>query len=44
MPLRVKIDVYLTKEQKKLIEIEAKKLDISLSDYLKLTGLGVIKR
>jgi hypothetical protein len=40
---RVKIDVYLTKEQKKVIERKAKKLDVSLSDYLKLKALGVLE-
>ena len=40
---RVKIDVYLTEEHKKEILKEAKKLDLSVSDYMKLKALNLIK-
>ena len=40
---KVKIDVYLTPEHKKAIQDKANKLDISLSDYVKLKALDKIK-
>jgi hypothetical protein len=43
MSKRVKIDVYLTKEHKEIIRKKASKLDLSLSDYLRLKGLGRLK-
>ena len=43
MSRKVKIDVYLTAEHKKEIEKRAKKLDISLSDYVKLKALDILK-
>ena len=42
MPKKVKIDVYLTQEHKKEIEKRAKKLDVSVSDYVKLKALDLI--
>jgi hypothetical protein len=42
MPDRVKIDVYLTKEHKAIIKKKAAKLDMSLSDYLRLKALEKI--
>ena len=43
MPKRVKIDVYLTSEHKATIKKKAAKLDLSLSVYLKLKALDLIK-
>jgi hypothetical protein len=43
MSKRIKIDVYFTKEQKKIIEEKANKLAISLSDYMKLKALDILK-
>jgi hypothetical protein len=40
---RVKIDVYLTKEQKKLLLIKSNKLNLALSEYLKQKSLGMEK-
>mgnify|MGYP002725625438 CR=1 FL=1 len=43
MSKRVKIDVYLTEKHKKEIQKRAEKLDLSLSDYVKLKALDLIK-
>jgi hypothetical protein len=43
MSSRVKIDVYLRKEDKAKIKKKALKLDLSLSDYLRLKALDKIK-
>ena len=43
MSPRVKIDVYLRKEDKEIIKKKASKLDLSLSDYLRLKALDRIK-
>jgi len=40
---RIKIEVYLTAEDKSEIQKRANKLDISLSDYLKLKALNRLK-
>jgi len=40
---REKIDVYLSSEHKKEIQKRAKLLDLSLSDYVKLKALDLIK-
>ena len=40
MSKREKIDVYLTKEYKREIQKRASKVDLSLSDYLKLKALN----
>jgi hypothetical protein len=43
MSRRIKIEVYLTEEHKKEIQKRADKLDLSLSDYMKLKVLDKIK-
>ena len=43
MSKRVKIEVYLTKEDKKEIQKKANKLDIPLSVYVKLKALDKLK-
>ena len=43
MSKRVKIDVYLSKHHKEEIQKRAKNLDLSLSDYLKLKALDLLK-
>jgi len=40
---RVKIDVYISREHKKEILKRAKLLDLSVSDYMKLKALDLIK-
>ena len=40
---KVKIDVYLSKEHKKKILDRAKKLDLSVSDYMKLKALDLLQ-
>ena len=40
---RVKIEVYLSEENKKKILSRATKLDLSLSDYMKLKALDILK-
>lgn len=40
---RFKIDVYLTKEQKKEIARRATKIGLSVSDYVKLKSLDLLK-
>jgi hypothetical protein len=40
---KLKIDVYLSQEHKKEIQKRAKKLDLSLSDYMKLKALDLLK-
>ncbi len=43
MSKRVKIDVYLSSSHKNEILKRAKKLDLSVSDYMKLKALDMIK-
>lgn len=43
MQRKLKIDVYLTAEHKKKIQKRAKKLGLSLSDYMKLKALDLLK-
>ena len=43
MQKRAKIDVYLSTEQKDLILERAKKLGLSVSDYMKLKALNLLK-
>jgi hypothetical protein len=40
---RIKIDVYLSKEQKDKIKRNADKLGLSLSDYMKLKAVDALK-
>ena len=40
---RVKIDVYLSRERKKEILRKAALLDLSISDYMKLKALDMLK-
>jgi hypothetical protein len=40
---KVKIDVYLSEEHKKRIQDRASRLDLSLSDYVKLKALDMLK-
>ena len=40
---KVKIDVYLVKEHKKQIQQRADKMDLSLSDYMRLKALDMLK-
>lgn len=40
---KVKIDVYLSEPHKKRILARAKKLDLSVSDYMKLKALDMLK-
>jgi hypothetical protein len=40
---RVKIDVYLTPENKKEIQKKAKKVGLSVSDYMWLKALDMLK-
>lgn len=43
MPEKTKIDVYLTIECKRKIIKKAKELDLSVSDYVKLKALDMLK-
>ncbi|MBS3136663.1 hypothetical protein J4401_06955 [Candidatus Woesearchaeota archaeon] len=43
MQKKSKIDVYLTPEHKAIIQEKAKKLDLSVSDYMKLKALNILK-
>ena len=40
---KVKIDVYLTEEHKKIIQKKAKELGLSDSDYMRLKALDKLK-
>lgn len=40
---RVKIDVYISQEHKKEILKRAKLMDLSVSDYMKLKALDMLK-
>ena len=40
---KVKIDVYLSEEHKKRIQNRATKFDLSVSDYMKLKALDLLK-
>ncbi len=40
---RVKIDVYVSSEHKRIILKRAKSMDLSVSDYMKLKALDMIK-
>jgi hypothetical protein len=39
---RIKIDVYLNKEQKDIIKRKSDKLGLSLSDYMKLKAVDAL--
>ena len=43
MPGRVKIDVYLDKETKKEILKRSKRFGLSISDYMKLKALDLLR-
>lgn len=43
MAKRIKIEVYLTQKDKRLILQKANRLDISASDYLKLKALNRLR-
>tara|TARA_Y100000310_G_C20677259_1_gene813804 strand:- start:627 stop:776 length:150 start_codon:yes stop_codon:yes gene_type:complete len=43
MSKRIKIDVYLSKNHKQEIQKRASLLDLSLSDYMKLKALDLLK-
>ena len=43
MQKRYKIDVYLSKEHKEIIRKKADKFGLSISDYVKLKSLDILK-